>query len=359
MDLPVLPPSPLPPRYDAWMRECLPGPVAPEQAATCGDCAMCASDSDDRSRQYFNPNVKCCSYLPELPNFIVGGILADRDPAAARGRQSVEQRIDARGISVTPLGLKQPPLYRTLYGPVPFGESETLRCPHFLPDAQYQCGIWRHREAVCTTWFCKHDHGRRGAEFWSSLKQVLRDAEQSLTHWCVLQLELGNEALAALFPTEPVAAAASDYDNKPNPDYQRRVWGRWAGREREFYVQAHRLVEPLGWPQILAIGGARLRLAGELMRLAYQRMVSGEIPQRLRQGDVQLKADGPDHFLALSYSPSDPLRLPAELVGVLPYFDGGSTQAALKKIARKRGLRLTPGLVKRLVDFGILEPPPV
>ena len=65
-----------------------------------------ASDVD----QGFNPNVKCCSYLPELWNFLVGGLLDDEhaDPA---GRASIEARIDS-GAGVTPLCLGQTPTYR-------------------------------------------------------------------------------------------------------------------------------------------------------------------------------------------------------------------------------------------------------
>ena len=37
----------------------------------------------------FEPSTKCCTFLPELPNFLVGAMLADTDPAAAEGRASV------------------------------------------------------------------------------------------------------------------------------------------------------------------------------------------------------------------------------------------------------------------------------
>jgi hypothetical protein len=151
------------------------------------------------SREFFNPEVQCWSCLPELPNFVVGGILADADPAAARGRRSVERRIDTRGLAVSPLGVQQTPRYRLLYGPIPFGGSETLRCPHFLPGERYQCGIWRHRESVCTTWFCKFDRTKRGAEFWSRLQQLLETAEKSLSRWCVMRLDVGGEAMEAVF----------------------------------------------------------------------------------------------------------------------------------------------------------------
>ena len=45
---------------------------------------------------FFHRDTKCCTYLPDLPNFLVGRILEDPDPALAPGRASVERRIDAR-----------------------------------------------------------------------------------------------------------------------------------------------------------------------------------------------------------------------------------------------------------------------
>ena len=57
----------------------------------------------------FAAETKCCTYVPEVPNFLVGRILDDPDPAFAPGRATVNQRIDAR-VSVTPLGLGRPPV---------------------------------------------------------------------------------------------------------------------------------------------------------------------------------------------------------------------------------------------------------
>ncbi|HET9234949.1 MAG TPA: hypothetical protein VFP10_12480, partial [Candidatus Eisenbacteria bacterium] len=71
--------SALPPLYAAWMEKILPGKIPSENNATCDNCAMCAPEDQtpQSSGFFFDPHVKCCSYLPELYNFLVGGILAD------------------------------------------------------------------------------------------------------------------------------------------------------------------------------------------------------------------------------------------------------------------------------------------
>ena len=109
------PPSTLPPLYAAWIDELLAGPLPHESEATCEDCAMWSSAGASAEPDlFFHRDTKCCTYTPEIPNFLVGRILDDPDPALAPGRASVERRIDAR-IGVTPVGLLRPPVQALLY----------------------------------------------------------------------------------------------------------------------------------------------------------------------------------------------------------------------------------------------------
>ena len=58
----------------------------------------------------FEPDIKCCVYQPDLPNFSVGRILADE----SIDHNSIEARIQAR-IGVSPWGLRAPPAYKLLH----------------------------------------------------------------------------------------------------------------------------------------------------------------------------------------------------------------------------------------------------
>src|SRR4051812_9909435 len=105
--------------YANWIGELLGGVIPHESRATCNDCAMCAQKGEDSQGVesiFFDPEVKCCSYLPELPNFLVGRILLDSrdDPLTNIGRATVVKRI-ADKAGVTPLGLMQSPVYSLLY----------------------------------------------------------------------------------------------------------------------------------------------------------------------------------------------------------------------------------------------------
>src|SRR5262245_2433326 len=164
--------SPLPARYAAWMDQLL-GPIPNEPKATCHDCAMCAppgstvATDSPKEVVFYDPQVKCCSYTPILWNFLVGDLLADQSAEAVIGRATVERRIEA-GVAVTPLGLDRPPSYFALYQHISkaFGRTHTMRCPHFIDEGGL-CGVWRHRESTCVTWFCKHERGGVGKAFWN------------------------------------------------------------------------------------------------------------------------------------------------------------------------------------------------
>src|SRR5713101_6632134 len=162
--------------------------VPPESRATCDDCAMCAPEgAAEPNTLYFSPRVKCCTYQPRLPNFLVGRALEDRDFAFSAGRATVERRIDG-GVEVTPLGLEQSAAYGLLYqhGSAGFGHAESMRCPHYIEEGG-RCGIWRHRNSICATWFCKYERGAVGLAFWERLRDLLMAVEKDLAVWCVLE----------------------------------------------------------------------------------------------------------------------------------------------------------------------------
>lgn len=358
--LPVLPASPLPPLYAAWMNEALAGPISPEREATCDHCAMLADAGEtvNGSATFFNPQTKCCTYLPDLPNFLVGRALADK--TASTGRATVAARLRA-GIAVTPFGLGVARKYSLLYAHSTnsFGHSQSLRCPHYLAEEGGNCGVWRHRNAICATWFCKHERGARGDQFWHALLQLLAHVEQHLAHWCVLELDVGEAALRRLF--QPLGKGGQspllngdELDEKVNAEQYRALWGNWHGREEEFYQQCAKLVEGLCWADVLAHCGPETRAFLQLARAAQAELLADSLPAKLTVGTMQLAAVKGNRFRAVTYSPYDPLDLSAQLLGALGHFDGRPTAEARQRLAEQEQLALNDALLHRLVDFGIL-----
>lgn len=354
--------SALPPLYAAWMEQLLAGPIPPETGATCSDCVMLAKERSPStgSTHFFHPRVKCCTYLPALPNFLVGRILADTDPPGAAGRATVEARLRA-GVAVTPLGLGRFAPYDLLYrhSVSAFGQSQRLRCPHYLEDAGGRCGIWRHRAGVCATWFCKHVRGAVGLRFWQALQQLLAAVETSLARWCVLELGVGSTALARLFPAVPggrhhLELQGEQLDHVVNPAEYRALWGEWVGQEEAFFAACASRVQPLTWPEVIAIGGPELQLFARLTHEAHQRLLSDEIPGRLQVGSFEIVQMGADACRVSSYSPFDALDVSKPLLAVLPYFDGRPTEEVRQAILEQEGKSLDDALIRHLVDFRVL-----
>lgn len=354
----------LPPLYERWVTGFLGSAVPAEPEADCANCVMVPGRDGGRDpgRRYFDPTTRCCTYLPELPNFLVGAIIADPDPSMAAGRRSVEARLD-RGVAVTPLGLGKPAPYTLLYdhGTDGFGTSRALRCPHHLDDGS--CGIWPHRMSVCATWFCKHSRGAVGQRFWRALQALLSAVERELAIWCLLELDVGAESLAALLPPPNPAARRLEIDRfeldaRPDPERYAALWGEWKGRERDLFVECGHRVARLEWPQVLSIAGAGLRARTRLVSSAFDELLSPTVPERLRAGDYRVAQAAPGWSLLTSYSGFDPLRLPSALMEALPCFDGRPVDEVLRSIERRKRLRLGRDLVQRLVDFRRLVPQP-
>ena len=349
--------SALPPLYAAWMESLLQAPVPAESNATCSACAMVVSE--ESGEPGFNPATKCCTFLPDIWNFLAGAVLLDDSPEAARGRATLEARIDAR-VAVTPLGLRRSPTYALLYGagPQAFGQSRALRCPHYIDERGGLCGVWRHRESTCATWYCKFERGIVGREFWAQLHQLLRAAEESVSAWCLLELGVDGAALARMYPPHtrhhPPKITGRDLDADPSPADVQAVWGSWLGREREFYSACARLVAALTWNDVVRISGTELAIYARLTQDAFARHADVAAPQRPIGALVQITPRGDVARLA-TYSTMDMLEVPPVLATLLSEFDGRPLDESLAAIRERHGVVVGPSLVRKLTDFGILR----
>jgi hypothetical protein len=325
-------PDVLPLLYARWANEFLNRPIPAETEATCGDCAM-LSDEHGKSpaaAPFFNPDTKCCTYLPVLPNFLVGRMLADDSREFAHGRASLEARL-ASGVAVTPSGIGRSETYDLLYvtkGKSLFGHERSMRCPHYLDENGGQCGIWRHRAAVCATWFCKYNRGAVGQRFWQALHRMLSAAERHLSSWCARELGVNSDA-----------------------------FGVWSGRERRFFLECARLVEALRWREIERICGPEVRALTTRTREAFDTLRSRAIPRRLRVGSFTVIAPRQRSSIVEGYDGGDRIELPNAVLDALHHFnDSASTTHALQTIRAETGLALERDLVRLLVDFEILIP---
>jgi hypothetical protein len=356
----------LPPLYAEWIAAMLPGPIPPEKQATCDHCAMLPQPEPDRgaAEGFFSPETKCCTYMPQLGNFLVGRILTDPDESARRGRETVEKRIEA-GAGVTPLGLRRTRLYDLLYAqsPAAFGRAKAMLCPHYLADDGGKCGVWKNRESTCATWFCKFGRGQTGRTFWQRLHDMLCAAENALSRHCLLQLDLDGSALGQLVPTRARAKlgaadgriSAEDLDGQLIAPAYRALWGNWLGREREFYVRCAEIVNALSWDDVMRLAGTELEMLSRLVVDAYAELTADDVPERLRSRRLAVVYTSAERACLIGYSNLDPLSVPKALVDSLHCFDGRPTEEAMRAVAEDHRVRMSRGAVRKLVDFGVLE----
>lgn len=353
-------PAQFPALYAPWLDAVVGGPVPAERAATCGSCAMLPADATPASDDglWFHPATKCCTYVPALPNYLVGGILLDGSAAMAAGRASVLARMADRAC-VTPLGLQAPPAFSLLYersSAETFGRAPDLRCPHYLAGSG-GCGIWPHRMSVCATWFCKHDRGRVGQDFWWAVRSLFEAVERALALHCVRTLAPSADAtrLAVERRRQPAPSITPAHlGGAADDDAGARVWGRYAGRERGFFEDCARLVAELTWADVERIGGVEVTAAGDVVRGAYAALMTAPRPVAPRLGVFTIATAQAGTVSCTGYSGFDPVEVPTPLVDVLHVFDGRPVSRALAA-ARRRGVDADVAVVQRLIDFGLLE----
>lgn len=157
--------------------------LEPEARADCTSCVMLPERFGSTAHHpwAFNPITRCCTYHPELPNFLVGRALQRGGQGADRIR---ERLLDVSGVSAW--GIMPSDGFRAsrAASTVGFGRDPAMRCP-FWVGGTHTCGVWHDRNAVCRTWFCKHGQGVVALARWTALRKALTLMERRLAELCV------------------------------------------------------------------------------------------------------------------------------------------------------------------------------
>jgi len=318
--------------------------VPVEEKATCSACAMCEAnnplpvESVDGVNRFFRPDTKCCTYHPRLPNYLVGAILADEDPAMAEGRRRIQEKI-SRGVAMNPQWIKAPALYNLLYSNArqAFGRTEALRCPYYKAEGGL-CTIWRYREAVCSTYYCKYVAGADGRKFWMTLKTWLTLAEIQLSRYAVLQL-LPDYVLLGKDKADNASTPLSveDLDDRRLPDKEyAQLWGQWAGREAEFYRACFESVRKLSAEEFDNLLGLDGIVEQAILKRNHEAAVAPRLPRVLKFNPSTTVQWLPDGSIALaSYSEFDAVALPGAAYALLVEFTGKEPVEAVRKRLRE------------------------
>lgn len=327
-----------------WLDSILDGPLPDEVEATCGDCAMLGGDG-----LRFSTETRCCTFVPALSNFLVGGGLRE----GGAGRRSLLARV-ASGVGVSPLGLiPDPNDVARRVAPERFGQDPSAACPHYEPEAG-RCGVWRWREATCATWYCKHTRGARSKAYWNRLHQLVARLERGVAWRCATSLEIPAAGLAAMTPLDrPGGAARADVVGESlDPE---ALWGPWLHRVEDYFLACVEVAEALTPEEVLRLAGPEALAMRAALGLGREGLSRGELPARVALGSVKLVGLEADAVRLQGYSHLDPLRVPRALFDQLHHFDGRDVGEALRAATEAAGEEVPAEAVAMLLEWDILR----
>jgi hypothetical protein len=319
----------LPAMWGPWLDALGVGPPHAERRANCGACVLCSDDDWTASfpNLRYNPKVRCCTYRPGLHNFQVGALLdAELRPEV---RAALQAGIDSP-LSI-PLGLASAyegdSTYTNMVEAGRFGRSDEVRCPYYLAK-EGQCGVWQHRNAICATWFCRHERGMIGLGYWTAVRRLLN----------ALEWALGGLAVRTLMPGA-----------------EGQSWEGWSGTREELYRETTRFVAGIDPIEALKTAPKEIRVATELVRISQR--VHGnpdELPEAVTWQGVGVLDDLGSRVRIGTYTTLDSLVIPTRVFQALPQFDGRPLQEVREEL-RGEGLEIDDALLRRLVDFDVLR----
>lgn len=352
--------SMLPPSYHHLFGAFFDRPKVGETRATCERCSMCDhGEPSPVPMEYFNPSTKCCTFWPILPNYLVGAILADGTPEMAEGRRRIRRAIEKR-IGVAPQFMSRPRKMSLLmlgYQEV-FGRAQSLKCPYYDDDNPAgTCSIWRHREVICMTYYCRYSGGMRGYDYWVALKNYLG----------LVQRALAKSAAKAVDPNviEPQfkknMLTLEDMEDLPPKETDYKAWwGRWVGREEEFYLKCHEWlqgVSPEEFVKNVDQSEDGKKALDELIA-KYEILESKIVPQSLVRNARMREQHVGEKVVVTSYHRFDPIAIDKDLFEVVGMFKADQTlQQNLDRLRDEEGIELTPDLVEFLFVSGVLVEP--
>jgi hypothetical protein len=264
----------LPEFYHKFLPDFYDSEIPAEKFTNCQECPMiCDSREglDEDLAKPFSPDTKCCTFYPSLPNFLVGAVLSDPSKEMETGRNRLLQKIKERK-GILPHGIYPTKKYSFLYDKgkkLGFGKSLNLQCPYFL-QGEYNCSLWKYREAICATWFCKCLSGYAGMQFWNRITATVKHIQESVNLHVFNELDVRD--------TMPYGYSDSisyeDLDDLPMSKKEYAYyWQQWEGKEEEFYIKSYRLFEKLTKEEFNSITGPQFQLLVKQGRMHYENIM--------------------------------------------------------------------------------------
>lgn len=217
-----------------------------ESKATCDNCAMSREHRGARAKVTYQKNLKCCTFDPWVPNFVVGAML--KDPSLSEiGRGALLGKIRDPECGL-PIGVRASTSFQRRHlrkKENEFGNREDWLCPYY-DRQQNQCGIWNYRGNVCISFFCQSDYLQTGIRFWEELGNHLHLIELALAEECLVQLDFSPRQMSELLSyIDPQTHAEKKSLPLVDSKTSRRLWNGYDD-PLDFYHKCDAWVQSLG-----------------------------------------------------------------------------------------------------------------
>jgi hypothetical protein len=159
----------------------------------------------------------------------------------------------------------------------------------------------------------------------------------------------------ALIDDEDRAPTGADLDRRVDRRASRLAWGKWFGREREFYGRCKEIAEALIPAEVMALGGAEATALASLTSRRFAELGNTDLPaDPLRVGALEIVHSDGAMVRVCTYSAYDPLDVPVAVFRALMRFDGRLTSEVVNEIAQQDGLAMPPAVLRTLLDHELL-----
>lgn len=242
----------------------------PETKATCSACIM--ARPKNQGRIFYESNLKCCTFHPFLPNYTIGAILTEPAQISAGALAAIQNKISKSEYSL-PMGLVAPVGYQVEFNhrkENEFGQRDDWLCPYYNRELQ-NCGIWRHRGAVCTSFHCQSSFGVRGQNYWAELSNYMTYVEMALMEEALVMLDFSPRQISdQLEYLNRFEGTASEMKSSRMPlKKARQLWNGYFEDPETFYKKCFQIVSNLdkkAYRELIGEPGQRLE---ENLRKAF------------------------------------------------------------------------------------------
>ncbi|MCB0391517.1 MAG: hypothetical protein KDD58_09505 [Bdellovibrionales bacterium] len=216
---------------------------SPLEAVNCQSCQMAI-------KGIYLEALKCCTYHPFLPNYMVGGIL----DGSKDGAKIIKDKIEKK-IFVLPLGVLPSWAYRQEHkflNANEYGRNKDLLCP-FFNSLEGSCKIWTFRSSVCRSFYCESSWGKEGLKYWELYNEAHHYVEMALTQECLLQFGFEWQEIENQLDYLEAPAHQLNPLNKLSKKIDEELWQHKIQDKIEFFRDCYNYVSSLSQSKLIAL----------------------------------------------------------------------------------------------------------